>query len=561
MPWPAIAAIAGKVLAGGAAAGAAGGAAGAGAAGAAGGAAGGGGMLSGLMGGGGGGGLMSKMGGMMGGGGSGGGGGISGMIPQIGKSVMGMMQKNKNQGHTAQRSTPANQYLGNQTATETMNVARGGKIKRPSYQMGGMSPEFFDYLGKLTGQGLQNAGQTMDYADTQGIQNAVQGAEQSEIQLPENFGQAPEATGNVVPEPGANQGPKILGSPAAMGAQSQNLAEPMPGQESQMDQVVNTETQQLEQMQAEQDANSTGDAAKGAFDKVKSGDVIGAGLMLADHFIGKRSANREMVRQEQIAQGLHDQQQQRGSVYANQGSVYSAKHGAAIPGKMKQNNNLTSMMNYRAGGMAPADRVPRSERVEWGEYWNSQDTRPEGNYQPAMSRDRKGAREVKRMVNQRIRQGYVDSQGTDYGQFKRVKTKDFMAEADLPSFKGGGELPEKKTPGSNIPTVTIPLPDGNSFTPSVNSAPNFAEQNMLGMMGGGSTKMGYKNGGPGDPPDSTMVLMNKTTKTSTGELDPGDKPFQLVRKTTKTSPTPVKQLKVKTVKTGGNRKKGGKTWC
>jgi len=464
MPWPAVAAIAGKVLGGAAAGG------------------GGGGMLSGLMGGGGGGGLMSKMGGMMGGGGSGGGGGMSGMIPQIGKSVMGMMQKNKNQGHTAQRSTPANQYLGNQTATETMNVARGGKIKRPSYQMGGMSPEFFDYLGKLTGQGLQNAGQTMDYADTQGIQNAVQGIEQLET------------TGNVVTETGANQGPQVLGSDAAMGIESQNLGEPMPGQESQMDQVVNTETQQLEQMQAEQDANSTGDAAKGAFDKVKTGDVIGAGLMLADHFIGKRSANREMVRQEQIAQGLHDQQQQRGSVYANQGSVYSAKDGAAIPGKMKQNNNLASMMNYRAGGMAPADRVPRSERVEWGEYWNSQDTRPEGNYQPAMSRDRKGARQVKRMVNKRIRQGYVDSQGTDYGQFKKVKTKDFMVNANpIPSFKGGGELPEKKTPGSNIPTVTIPLPDGNSFTPSVNSAPNFEEMNMLGMMSGG--KMPYKKGG------------------------------------------------------------------
>jgi hypothetical protein len=245
---------------------------------------------------------------------------------------------------------------------------------------------------------------------------------------------------------------------------------------------------------------------------------------------------------------MHDQQQKRGSVYNNPQSVYSAKDGAAIPGKNKQNNNLASLMNYREGGMAPDDRVPRSERVEWGEYWDSQDTSAEGNYQPAMSRDRKGARQVKRTINQKIRQGYVDPQGVDYGQFKRVKTRDFMTEANIPAFEDGGNtnLSEKK----NIPvtTVSIPMPDGTMYDPSMNAVPNMGEVNMLEMMSGGSTKMSYKNGGPGDPPDSTRVqqLVRKTTHTP----PISDKPFQLVRRVTHTPPS--KELKVKTTKTSGS---------
>ena len=54
-------------------------------------------------------------------------------------------------------------------------------------------------------------------------------------------------------------------------------------------------------------------------------------------------------------------------------------------------------------------------------------------------RGRKEARGVARMVNRRIRNDEVSDDGLKYGEFSRVRGKDFRIDEEVPSFAGGGE--------------------------------------------------------------------------------------------------------------------------
>lgn len=80
--------------------------------------------------------------------------------------------------------------------------------------------------------------------------------------------------------------------------------------------------------------------------------------------------------------------------------------------------------------------------VDWGQFWNErQDIPPSA--RPAMSRGRKEARQLKRTINERIRNDETIGD-VDYKQFNRVKTKDFMIDADpIPNFQTGGVAGEK----------------------------------------------------------------------------------------------------------------------
>lgn len=80
--------------------------------------------------------------------------------------------------------------------------------------------------------------------------------------------------------------------------------------------------------------------------------------------------------------------------------------------------------------------------VDWGQFWNErQDIPPSA--RPVMSRGRKEARQLKGAINERIKNDKVIGD-VDYGQFSRVKTKDFIIDADpIPTFQTGGVAGEK----------------------------------------------------------------------------------------------------------------------
>jgi hypothetical protein len=80
----------------------------------------------------------------------------------------------------------------------------------------------------------------------------------------------------------------------------------------------------------------------------------------------------------------------------------------------------------------------------------------EGNWIPGMSRGRKDARQIRRNVNRRIREGYVDPQGIDYSQFARTRTKDFMVKAPkVPTFFDGGEAQTNMQQDSSLEEMII----------------------------------------------------------------------------------------------------------
>lgn len=113
----------------------------------------------------------------------------------------------------------------------------------------------------------------------------------------------------------------------------------------------------------------------------------------------------------------------------------------SIP-QTKNTNNVGGMSYGKYGGTF--DSTYEDGGIFGGPYgdkdWFSQeDTEVDG--EPALNRSRKEAREIKRLINQRIRKGYVDSSGRDYSQFARVRTKDFIVDdADLPQFLEGGPV-------------------------------------------------------------------------------------------------------------------------
>jgi hypothetical protein len=59
-----------------------------------------------------------------------------------------------------------------------------------------------------------------------------------------------------------------------------------------------------------------------------------------------------------------------------------------------------------------------------------------GGIPPGM-RNKKDARKLKRVINQKIRQGYVNPEGVDYSDFAKTRTKDFIVNAPGVFYKGG----------------------------------------------------------------------------------------------------------------------------
>lgn len=358
MPWPLIAALAGKVLGGvigggalGGAAGGAGAAAGAGGAGAAGAASGG---IGGAMGGAGGG-MMGGKGimGMMGGGGGGqqqGGGGMMGGIMNIAKMPMNNMNQN------------ADQVIG-------MLEAQDGAL---------ISPELLSYMSKTLGQG-QATGQSIQPPQVQtpqistgapapstGITSATEGMVPVQnqpvgtpaqtmadpmpgtpamptVQNP-NGGAAPELT-TAVNTPENPTGAKANTAPEG------KITNPMGDILGTM--AANNGKYQTDQRgvtQVTESSNIMGDAMK----KAKKGNILGAGLAIVSGTMNQASQMRRQAREEEQWGSEMERQMKRSSAYNDPNSVYyAAKDGASInpsnPPLWHQNNNLNSMM-YSADG-------------------------------------------------------------------------------------------------------------------------------------------------------------------------------------------------------------------
>jgi len=66
-------------------------------------------------------------------------------------------------------------------------------------------------------------------------------------------------------------------------------------------------------------------------------------------------------------------------------------------------------------------------------------------FRPGMNVDRRDARQLRRKTNERIRTGFVGSDGTDFSQFARTRTKDFMHSGAPKRIKAqdGTEMPEQ----------------------------------------------------------------------------------------------------------------------
>lgn len=353
MPWPLIAALAGKVLGGviggGALGGAAGGAAGAGATGAAGSAAGGiggGGMMGGA------GNIMGMMGGGGGGGQQQGGGGMMGGIMNMAKMPMNNMNQN------------ADQVIG-------MLKAQNGAL---------ISPELLSYMSKNLGQG-QTTGQPI---------------ETPQIQAPEiNPGPVAQSTASVT---SATEG-MVPVQNQPMGTPAQTMAEPMPGtpamptvqnpsggapemtsavasptnptgakaNEAQggsmtnpMGSILGTMAANNGQYQTDQrgvtQVTESSDIMGDAMAKAKKGNIVGAGLAVVSGTMNQASQMRRQAREEEQWGSEMERQMKRSSAYNDPNSVYyAAKDGASInpsnPPLWHQNNNLTSMMSSEDGYM------------------------------------------------------------------------------------------------------------------------------------------------------------------------------------------------------------------
>lgn len=349
MPWPIIAAVAGKVLGGalgGAAAGGAGGAAGgiggalggaAGGSGAAGGAASSAGNIMGMMGGGGGGGQQ-------------GGGGMMNGIMNIAKKPMNDMNENMEQ-------------------VEGMLKAQNGAF---------LSPEFINYIAKTTGQG-QSVGQMPQAPQVSQMQISPELSKPSGITTPElGAGMAPvqnqptdtPAQNMAQPMPGAQPMPSIqnpTGANQQVSAPEMQSAVASPtnptgakANEAKSGGVMNPVGSILGTMSANNGKYKTDDRGVtqvtessdimgDAMGKAKKGDIVGAGLAIVSGQMNQMSQMRRQAREEAQWGSEMERQMKKSSAYNDPNSVYyAAKNGASVSAILSniKKNNLSSMMEF-----------------------------------------------------------------------------------------------------------------------------------------------------------------------------------------------------------------------
>lgn len=322
MPWPAIAAIAGKIIGGLGASGAAG--AGVGASGAS--AGGIGGMLNGSS-------LMGMMGGN-----SGAGGGKSG----------GMMQ-NMMQNAPHKKMEQAGQAF--QSGLVNMLSAQDGAS---------ITPELLNYMSKI--QGAQNTVPDLG-ADNSGMvpqgsldpsqsassvmmdQMKMNQASMPSIDNPQASGtsiEAPnQAQGSITPEnpndmktqlPGQNQGPAGKSAASQIGSLMGMMGK---GNYTTNDQGVTQVTETSDIM---------GNALK-KVDPKNPASLVTAGVALVGGKVKQMSEMRRANREEEQLRSDFQRAQQASSVYADPNSVYySAKDGAPIKGYSNGGKSLSSMM-------------------------------------------------------------------------------------------------------------------------------------------------------------------------------------------------------------------------
>lgn len=352
MPWPLVAALAGKVLGGAIGGGALGGAAGGAGASAAGASAGG---IGGAMGGG----MMGKAGGlmnMMGGGGGQqqgqGGGGMMNGIMNVAKMPINNMNQN------------ADQVIG-------MLEAQDGAL---------ISPELLSYMSKTLGQG-QTTGQPIAQPQVPDMQinpgpvapstASVTSATEGMVPVQNAPTNTPAQT-MAEPMPGtpamptvqnpAGESPELTSAVASpenpTGAKANKATSG--GITNPMGSILGTmsanngkyQTDERGVTQVTESSNIMGDA----MGKAKKGDIVGAGLAVISGTMNQASQMRRQAREEEQWGSEMERQMKRSSAYNDPNSVYyAAKNGASIdpsnPPLWHQNNNLTSMMSSAPGYM------------------------------------------------------------------------------------------------------------------------------------------------------------------------------------------------------------------
>lgn len=109
-----------------------------------------------------------------------------------------------------------------------------------------------------------------------------------------------------------------------------------------------------------------------------------------------------------------------------------------------------SLEKYLEGG--DKGRGGKYGDVDWDEYWSQRDG-VEGI--PTELRDRKEARRVAKLINSRIKGDEVIG-GVDYGQFSRVRTRDFIQDGEeVPQFNFGGEQVVNTVDSKMIPDTYL----------------------------------------------------------------------------------------------------------
>lgn len=125
-------------------------------------------------------------------------------------------------------------------------------------------------------------------------------------------------------------------------------------------------------------------------------------------------------------------------------------------GSRQYTNQQTSRdQNYMGGSMLQDGGIFRKRYGDtpFEEINNIKGNDLEG-YAEGLRVDRKQARLNRKMINERIRGGYIDNSGLDYSQFSRTKTRDFITDApDRLKFEDGGELPQEGAPQQLDPNV------------------------------------------------------------------------------------------------------------
>ena len=93
--------------------------------------------------------------------------------------------------------------------------------------------------------------------------------------------------------------------------------------------------------------------------------------------------------------------------------------------------------------------------LEWGK-----EQMGDGDWMSLQYRDRKEARQYKDEINKKIRDGYIREDGTDYSQFSKTRTKDFINKKDDSyTFAYGGRLPKMEEGGPTYQEWLTTRPD------------------------------------------------------------------------------------------------------